>query len=124
MEKVLYKPNDLILPERFVQEHKSGMVNSFKQSLEKVINENQWRDEPYFISYHENDDAFKPNLVRGKFDVSVDLPIRWARQIVYWVDNKKGFKEWLWTVDDLRKTYCNVEGIQKAKKSGALVPKK
>jgi hypothetical protein len=99
------------------------MVDTFNDSLEKVINENQHRDEPYFLSYHENDDNINTQVIRGKWNVSDDLPIRWARQIVYWVDNKKGFREWLWTVDDEKKTHFNVDGIKKAKASGALVLK-
>ncbi len=100
------------------------MVDAFESSLEKQINSNQWRDEPYFLSYHENDDKVNTSVIRGKWRATKELPIRWARQIVYWVDNKKGFKEWLWTVDDNRKTYFNIEGIQQAKKSGALQPPK
>ena len=100
------------------------MVGEFKKSLEKVINDNQWRDRPYFLSYHENDDKVRQNIIRGKWSASYDLPIRWARQIVFWVDNAKGFKEWLWSVDDDRKTYFNVEGIKRAKATGALVPPK
>ncbi len=118
------EPSNLILPETYVREHKQGMVDTFKQSLEKVINDNQFRCDPYFLSYHENDDKANANLIRGKWTATDDLPIRWARQIVYWVDNKKGFKEWLWTVDDSKKTFFNVEGVQKAKKSGAIAPRK
>lgn len=99
------------------------MVNEFSKSLEKVINENQYKRDPYFLSYHENDDKINKSVIRGKWSVSDELPVRWARQIVYWVDNTKGFKEWLWSVDDDKKTFFNVEGIKKAKKSGALVPK-
>lgn len=116
--------NDLILPERYVQEHKQSMVDEFHKSLEKVINDNQHRDDPYFLAYHENDDKVNQNVIRGKWTASDDIPIRWARQIVYWVDNKKGFKEWLWTVDDSKKTFFNVEGVKRAKQTGALVPKK
>lgn len=116
--------SDLILPERYVQENKRGMVDEFNKSLDKVINDNQYRDGPYFLSYHENDDKKHTNLIRAKWSASYDLPFKWARQIVYWVDNSKGFKEWLWTVDDNRKTFFNVEGVEKARKSGALSPRK
>ena len=100
------------------------MVAVFNQSLEKVINENQWRDEPYFISYHDNDDVFKPTLVRAAMKATPKMPQFMARQIVYWIDNKKGFKEWLWTINDDRKPFFNIEGVQKAKKAGAIVPRK
>jgi hypothetical protein len=100
------------------------MAGEFKKSLEKVINNNQYRDRPYFLSYHENDDKVNTNVIRGKWTATYELPIRWARQIVYWVDNQKGFKEWLWTVDDDKKTFFNVEGIKKAKGSGAINPPK
>lgn len=116
--------SSLILPDRYVKEHKTLMVTEFEKSLEKVINDNQFRDEPYYVSYHENDDKVNGRVIRGKWSVSENIPLRWARQIVYWVDNKKGFKEWLWTVDDEKLTHFNVEGVRKAKKSGALVPKK
>ena len=114
----------LILPEKFVKEHKQGLVDEFNKSLEKVINDNQHRDQPYFVSYHDNDDKRLPGVIRAKWSVSDDLPIRWARQIVYWVDNKKGFKEWLWTCDDDRTMHVNRDGVLKARKAGAIVPKK
>ena len=120
MVRVLSRPN-LLLPEHYVREHKGAMVDEFKKSLEKVINDNQWRDRPYFLSYHENDDKVSTGVIRGKWSAQYDLPIRWARQIVYWVDNSKGYKEWLWSVDDDKRTSFNVEGVRKAKKAGALV---
>lgn len=116
--------SNLILPEKYAQQHLQPRVNTFKEQLEDQINKNQHRDEPYFLSYHENDDQILIGVTRGKWQVHKTPPIRWARQIVFWVDNKKGFKEWLWTVDDDRKTAFNVEGIQKAIKEGAIVPKK
>jgi len=112
--------SNLILPDKYVEEHKISMVDEFKKSLEKVVNENQYRDKPYFVSYHENDDKVKQGLIRGKWTASYDLPMRWARQVVFVVDNKKGFKEWIWTVDDDRKTFFNTDGIKNAKAKGAL----
>ncbi len=96
------------------------MVDEFNKSLEKVINDNQWRDDPYFLSYHENDDKAKVYLIRGKWTVHEQLPRFWARQIVYIVDNKQGFKEWLWSVNDDRKPFFNTEGYKKARDSGAI----
>lgn len=117
--------SSLILPEKYVNEHKQGLVNVFKKSLEKVINENQWRKEPYFIAYHDKDESTKPGLIKAVMKPYRYLPPLMARQIVYWVDNAKGFKEWLWTIGDDKKPLFNIAGVRKAKKSGALqVPKK
>ncbi len=112
--------SNLILPDRYVREHKESMADEFNKSLEKVVNDNQYRDRPYFVSYHENDDKVNSKIIRGKWNSSYELPVRWARQIVFVVDNKKGFKEWIWTVDDNKKTFFNVEGIKRAKERGAL----
>ena len=114
----------LILPEKYVREHKKGMVNVFKESLEKVINENQHRKEPYFIAYHDKDDSFNNKLVKASIKAYDFLPPFMARQIVFWVDNAKGFKEWLWTISDDRKPFFNINGVLSAKKSGALVAPK
>ena len=116
--------SDLILPANYVEEHKQGMVDTFNSSLEKVINDNQYRDKPYFISYHDCDDQFRPTLVRAAMKAYDKMPPFMARQIVYWIDNKKGFKEWLWAINDDRKPLFNIEGVQKAKREGAIVAPK
>ncbi len=114
---------ELILPESYHDE-KKGMTDLFNQSLEKVINENQWRDEPYFVTYHDNDDKVKRNVVRAKWATHDEVPTMWRRQICYWVDNKKGFKEWIWTISDEGKPFINTDGIDKAKRNGALRQRK
>ena len=116
--------SNLILPDNYVREHKQGMVDSFNKSLEKVINENQWRKDPYFISYHDCDSKKHASVIHTTMKAHTHMPPFMARQIVYWVDNQKGFKEWLWTVNDDRKPFFNIEGVQKAKESGAIVRRK
>lgn len=113
----------LILPNYLHEEAKKSLVSGFKSNLEKRINENQHLDKPYFISYHEKDDLVKKE-VKNVWLISKKMPRFMARQIVYWVDNKKGFKEWLWTINDDRQPFFNVEGVRKAKKNGALRPPK
>ena len=116
-------PSNLILPEYLIENTKKTLVKGFKDNLEKRINENQSRDEPYFIAYHETDDRVTGE-VNNCWTVSSKMPRFMARQIVYWVDNKKGFKEWLWTINDDRKPFFNIEGVRKAKKEGAIAPRK
>lgn len=115
--------SSLILPSYLHEEAKKTLVQGFKDNLEKRINENQNKDHPYFIAYHETDDIFSGD-VKNCWTVSDRMPRFMARQIVYWVDNKKGFKEWLWTINDDRKPFFNIEGVRKAKKEGAIAPKK
>ena len=115
--------SNLILPKHVEEEAKRSLVSSFKSALENVINKEQWRKMPYFVSYHETDDKVDGGVNVG-WKADFKLPAFMARQIVYWVDNKKGFKEWIWTINDDCKPFFNVEGVRKAKKSGAIVPPK
>jgi len=111
--------SNLILPRHLEEEARRTLVSNFKDAMESKINENQHRDDPYFLSYHETDDMIE-KYVNNCWTVTNKMPQFMARQIVYWVDNKKGFKEWLWTINDDRKPFFNVEGVEKAKKNGAL----
>ena len=121
MVKVL---SNLILPKSYEMEARKLLSKAFKSRLEKEINEHQHIVDPYFISYHETDDRITGD-VNNCWAVTIKMPRFLARQIVYWVDNKKGFKEWLWNISDEKKPYFNIEGVRKAKASGALrVPKK
>ena len=111
--------SNLILPKHIEEEAKRNLANSFRENLDKRIDENQNKQDPYFISYHETDDRVT-GKVNNCWVIHDKMPHFLARQIVYWVDNKKGFKEWLWTINDDRKPFFNVEGVKKAKKNGAL----
>ena len=115
--------SNLILPRHIEEESKRNLVSSFRNGLDKQIDENQHKEDPYFISYHETDDMVTKG-VNNCWLISDKMPRFMARQIVYWVDNKKGFKEWLWTINDDRKPFFNIEGVRKAKESGAIRLKK
>lgn len=115
--------SDLILPNHVIEEEKKLASRTFKESLEKVIGDNEWRDGAYFISYHDADDKKNPGVIRSSMKAHAKMPPFMARQIVFWVDNKKGFKEWLWTVNDDRRPAFNIQGVKNAIKQGAIDPK-
>jgi len=85
---------DLLLHPDFYDE-KELTKKYLGQALDTIVNQNQKRDRPYFIIFHEKSDA---STSAQKIRVKETLPGFITNSIVFWVDNKRGICEWLWTV--------------------------
>lgn len=85
---------DLLLPEDFMDE-KDKLKKYMGQAVDTIVNRNQYRSDPYFIIFHEKSDGYNSNQ---KIRVENSLPGFITNSIVFWVCNKRGICEWLWTV--------------------------
>jgi len=85
---------DLLLHPDFMDE-KETLKKFLNKALETIVNQNQKRDESYFIIFHEKSDASNS---QHKIRVKTTLPSFITNSIVWWVNNKQGICEWLWTV--------------------------
>lgn len=112
--------NNLIIPETEFEDHKKELMKSFMDRIEDVVNANQKKDRPYFILFRGVFDRFRPQVMRSALKVSDTLPMYITGSTVFWVSNKRGICEWLWTVDDKGKIKFNKDGVAYLKAKGAL----
>ena len=85
---------DLLLPEHFLDE-KEKLKMYMGKAVDTIVNRNQRLGEPYFIIFHEQSDGINS---RQKITLKHSLPGFITNSIVWWVCNKRGICEWLWTV--------------------------
>ncbi len=85
---------DLLLHPDFMDE-KELLKKYLAQAVEVIVNQNQNRRDPYFIVFHEKSDDVNS---RQKITLKDTLPGFVSNQIVFWVCNRRGICEWLWTV--------------------------
>ena len=88
------KTADLFLPEHFMDE-KEKLKMYLSKAIDRVVNANQNKTEPYFIVLHEKADS---SVSQMKIHIKSRLPGFVTNQIVFWVSNQRGICEWLWTV--------------------------
>jgi len=84
----------LLVDSAFIDE-KEQMKSYLGRAVDTIVMQNQKRTEPYFVVFHEKSDSFNSQM---KISVSNTLPGYVTNQIVFWVCNKRGICEWLWTV--------------------------
>jgi len=111
----------LLLDPAFIDE-KEMMKSHLNKAVETIVNQNQKRTEPYFIVFHEKADAVNSRM---KISVSTTLPSFVTNQIVFWVCNKRGICEWLWTVPPKEKgqklrVEFNKSGVAYLQAKGAM----
>ena len=95
MAAELYRDNSgLLLSENFLEE-KEKLKMYLSQAVDLIVLKNQMRSEPYFIIFHEKSDA---SISQHKIRIENSLPGFITNSIVFWVCNKRGICEWLWTV--------------------------
>jgi hypothetical protein len=111
----------LLLHPDFMDE-KETLKKYLNMAIEKIVMANQKKDEPYFIIFHEKSDAKNS---RQKIRCSKYLPGFITNTIVFWVCNKRGICEWLWTVPPkvegkkLRVEF-NTQGVAYLQAKGAM----
>lgn len=117
----LLETPDLMLHPDFMDE-KEMLKKYMGKAVDTIVMQNQKRDEPYFIVFHEKSDSDNSQM---KISVAKTLPSFVTNQIVFWVCNKRGICEWLWTVPPAEagkkmRVEFNTEGVAYLQAKGAM----
>ena len=113
---------ELLLPDYLIEE-KEKLKMYLGQAIDTIVLKNQHRDEPYFVIFHEKMDH--QGVSRQKIRIENRLPGFLTNSIVFWVDNRNGICEWLWTVPPKEdgkklKVEFNKSGVAYLKAKGAM----
>jgi hypothetical protein len=111
----------LLLDKAFIDE-KEQMKSYLGKAVDTIVMQNQKRTDPYFIVFHEKSDAEHSQM---KIKVSTELPGFVTNAIVFWVCNRRGICEWLWTVPPSvngvkQKPEFNTSGVAYLQAKGAM----
>jgi hypothetical protein len=111
----------LLLDRAFIDE-KELMKSYLNKAIDTIVMQNQKKTEPYFVIFHEKADAENSQM---KISVSNELPGFVTNQIVFWVCNRRGICEWLWTVPPKEqgkelKPEFNTSGVAFLQAKGAM----
>ncbi len=117
---ILDTPSLLVDP-AFIDE-KEQMKAYLGKAVDTIVMQNQNRTDPYFIVFHEKSDEVNSRM---KISVSKTIPGYVTNQIVFWVCNKRGICEWLWTVPPKEngkklRVEFNTEGVAYLQAKGAM----
>ena len=117
---ILNVPELLVDPD-FIDE-KELMKKYLAKAVDTIVMQNQKRTEPYFIVFHEKSDAINSQM---KISVATELPGFVTNQIVFWICNRRGICEWLWTVPpkvkgQKLKPEFNTSGVAYLQAKGAM----
>ena len=120
VQPILETPS-LLLDPALIDE-KEMMKEYMAKAVDTIVLQNQKRSEPYFVVFHEHSDS----LSRMKISVATKLPSFITNSVVFWVCNRRGICEWLWTVPPKmpgqKHVYpeFNTEGVAYLQAKGAM----
>ena len=111
----------LLVDPSFLDE-KEMMKSYLNKAVETIVMQNQTRSDPYFVVFHEKSDSINSKM---KISVNEQIPNFVTNQIVFWVCNKRGICEWLWTVPPKEngkkmRVEFNTEGVAYLQAKGAM----
>ena len=117
---LLEQPDLLVYPD-FMDE-KDMLKKYLGMAVDTIVVQNQKKSEPYFIVFHEKSDSVNSQM---KISLAERLPDFVTNQIVFWVCNKQGICEWLWTVPPKEpgknmRVEFNTEGVAYLQAKGAM----
>ena len=92
--RAILETPDLLLHPDFMDE-KETLKTYLGKSVDTIVLQNQHRSDPYFVIFHERSDSTNSQM---KISVVQTLPSFITNSIVFFVSNKTGICEWLWTV--------------------------
>ncbi len=95
MSSQLLMPDDSLLLHPDFMDEKEMMKKYLGKAVDTIVSRNQSRSDPYYIVFHEKSDGVQS---RQKIKVVERLPGFITNSIVFWVCNRRGICEWLWTV--------------------------
>lgn len=119
--KPLIDVPSLLVDPAFIDE-KEMLKSYLSKAVDTIVMQNQKKTEPYFVVFHEKDMGSHSKM---KISISERLPGYVTNQIVFWVCNRRGICEWLWTVppkmpgQKLRVEF-NTEGVAYLQAKGAM----
>lgn len=88
----------LFLPKNHIDE-KAALKKVIDEFIEKTVNQHQYLDVPYFITFHAKFNDFNPDEFQmDPPKVTTKIPPFVSNSMVYWVCNRKGLCELLWIV--------------------------
>lgn len=119
--KPLIDVPSLLVDPAFIDE-KEMLKSYLAKAVDTIVLQNQNKSDPYFVIFHEKDDGM---YSRMKISISDRLPGFVTNQIVFWVCNRQGICEWLWTVppkEEGKKLQVefNTEGVAYLQAKGAM----
>ena len=111
----------LFVDPSFIDE-KELLKSYLNKAVDTIVLQNQNKSDPYFVIFHEKSDSINSRM---KISVADRLPGYVTNQIVFWVCNKRGICEWLWTVPPKEKgqklrVEFNTEGVAYLQAKGAM----
>jgi hypothetical protein len=120
VQPILSTP-ELLMDSRFIDE-KELIKSYLGKAVDTIVMQNQKRTDPYFVIFHEKSDSTTSQM---KISVSDKLPSFVTNQIVFWVCNRRGICEWLWTVPPKEegkkmKVEFNKSGVAYLQAKGAM----
>jgi hypothetical protein len=117
------KKTGLLFPEEHFDE-KRAIKENIKKTVDDIINKNQNKVDNYFIVFHSRFDPLRLGVLKQKSKVMDYLPSFVTNQIVFWVSNKRGIVEWLWSVRPDKKIEFNKSGVAYLQAKGAMSTKR
>ena len=111
----------LLVDPAFLDE-KDLLKSYLNKAIDTIVLQNQKKTDPYFVVFHEKADSINSQM---KISLSERLPNFVTNQIVFWVCNKRGICEWLWTVPPKEhgkklRVEFNTEGVAYLQAKGAM----
>lgn len=100
-------------------DQKEILKSHLGKALDLIVNNNQKKTEPYFVFFHDTDDKVTGEM-RQKIKILDVIPGFVTGSIVFWVCNKRGICEWLWTVSKSKKIEFNNKGVAYLQAKGAM----
>jgi hypothetical protein len=115
-------PSGLIVPKEFV-DTKQFLKEGLKKAVDKAVEDNQNIDGRYFLIFQSPYNRHAPQEINLVPTMSKSLPQFITNQIVFYVDNRRGFAEWLWTVTPQKQVQFNTKGVAYLQAKGAMPTK-
>ena len=121
----LDKVSGLYLPKKFIEE-KTSLKNSINEWVERTVRENQYRNYPYFLTFHAKFDEQDPTVFTiDAPKITTVLPPFLSNSFVWYVNNIQGFNELLWMVAPKKrgeklKVEFNKSGVAYLQAKGAM----
>lgn len=112
----------LIVPKEF-RDEKEFLKESMSKIVEETIEDNQHIKGRYFIVFHGKFDQLSGDALRMHTSVVKRLPVFMTNQVVFYVDNRRGLAEWLWSVTPDKKVQFNTQGVAYLQAKGAMPSK-
>lgn len=108
------------------KDEKKSLKNEINNWVNRSIEENQYINGTYFLTFHAKFDPLDPSVF--KIDapkITSKIPPFISNSLVWWISNKRGIKELLWMVapkkrNEKLKIEFNKSGVAYLQSKGAM----